>query len=163
MTSLGSHSSINCLLCCTAIVLSTDRYLVGGKGKVNFCAILKLVGVPFQTGKDYLCKSCSRKIEKHGKIADNLKKSKEEIHTIFNGRVQELNVKREFVDLAVSSSVPVPVAAKKACLHDDVDYRIKAPSPLCTSTPIKLAKPSSTNNDKASIVSGSKTEVKVSF
>ena len=26
-------------------------YLVGGKGKVNFCAILKLVGVPFQTGK----------------------------------------------------------------------------------------------------------------
>ena len=151
MIYLGSRSSINCLLCCTAIVLSTDRYLVGGRGKVNFCAILKLVGVPFQTGKDYLCKSCSRKIEKHGKIADNLKKSKEEIHTIFNGRVQELNVKRAFVDLAVSSSVPVPVAAKKACLHDDVDDRIKAPSPLCTSTPIKLAKPSSTDNDKAPI------------
>lgn len=114
----GSHSCIKCLLCCAAVIESTDRYLVRGKGKTNFCALLKSVDIPFHTGKNYLCKSCCRKIEKHGKIANNLRKSKDEIQTIFNRRGRELNLKRTSVDSAASNSIPLVIAAKKVCLHD---------------------------------------------
>ena len=121
--------------------------------------------LPFQAEKDYLCKSCSRKIEKHGKVADNLKKSKEEIRTIFNERFGQLNLKRASEDSTCAcSSLPVSVlAAKKVCL--DVDNNtVKVPWPLCTSTPIKRIKTSFTDGHKSTTVSGSvRTEVKVSF
>ena len=129
---------IRCLLCCVANIESTNRYLVGGKGKVDFCASLQALDIPFQ------------------QVADNLKKSKDKIRTIFYKRGHELNLKRASIDLNRTSSIPMSdTPAKKVCLHGT-----NAPLPLCTSTPVKHGKSLFTDQNTAA-ESKTETEVKV--
>ena len=71
--------SIKCLLYCATLVKSTDRYLLGEKTKVDLCGVLNSIDVPYEAGKDYLCKTCCRKVEKHAKITENLNKSSKEL------------------------------------------------------------------------------------
>lgn len=180
MTSTCFHLHIRCLLCCASPLEPNNRYLVGGKGlKVDICFVLKSIDVPFETGQDHLCKTCIRKVEKHGKIMANLKKSTDELRTLFFEKEYPLNLKRISIDLDEQSANLVPVvAAKKVCLQqsineiDNFESSINASSLFfttelttlqSTSTPVRTGRPATTKIHESKTATEVKVRLRSSF
>ena len=112
-----SQLSIKCLICSKIILEATNRYIICGKGNVDFAVVLKSLDLPFE-GKEYICKSCNRKFEKHERIAEHFMKSADEIRKIVCGTQQSLKrVARDPTSVYASSSqTNNSVAMKKQCV-----------------------------------------------
>ena len=130
-----------CILCSSCIIKATDRYVVGGRGKVDLVLPLESLKLPYVVGKSYLCKSCQwNRNREYGRIIENQRKSQGEIIDLFNNRNTN-SLKRRATDESEREWIDNAKVLRTSDGTDLLQVRNSSTIPqfLKTSTPLKVS------------------------